>query len=40
MDYMSRKKIMHWDLKPDNILIKTMIEENYEIKIADFGLSV
>lgn len=28
-------QIIHWDLKTNNILI----DKNYNIKIADFGLS-
>ena len=34
--YLQRKRIMHRDIKPDNILF----DENYNTKIADFGLSV
>ena len=34
--YLQRKRIMHRDIKPDNILF----DEKYNTKIADFGLSV
>jgi serine/threonine protein kinase len=33
--YIGSKSIMHRDIKPDNILL----DENYNIKISDFGLS-
>ena len=34
--YLSSKSIMHRDIKPDNILF----DENYNVKISDFGLAV
>jgi len=41
LDYLERKKVVHRDIKPDNILINS-IEDNseYEIRIADFGFAV
>ena len=41
LDYLERKKVVHRDLKPDNVLINS-IEDNseYEIRIADFGFAV
>ena len=33
--YLHASKIVHWDLKPSNILIN----EDCEVKICDFGLS-
>ena len=35
MNYLNRKKVVHRDLKPSNILI----DENYDVKICDFGLA-
>jgi serine/threonine protein kinase len=41
MDFLTIKKIIHRDIKLDNILIRS-IEDNkeYEIRLADFGLSI
>jgi serine/threonine protein kinase len=40
LDFFEKKKVVHRDIKLDNILIK-QIEEGgiYEIRIADFGLA-
>lgn len=40
MDFIHKKYIIHRDLKLDNILITKIIDsEQYDVKIADFGLS-
>lgn len=40
LDFFQLKKIIHRDIKPDNILINS-IEDNseYEIRLADFGFA-
>ncbi|CAK86147.1 unnamed protein product (macronuclear) [Paramecium tetraurelia] len=38
LEYLHTKNIMHRDIKPENILLKDK-SENFEIKIADFGLA-
>jgi serine/threonine protein kinase len=40
LDFFHRKKIIHRDVKLDNVLI-TQIEDQttYEIRMADFGLA-
>ena len=37
--YIHECGIIHRDLKPENILIETYGEDNFQIKITDFGLS-
>jgi serine/threonine protein kinase len=40
MDFFEQKKIVHRDIKPDNILIKAIEDKvEYEIKVADLGLA-
>jgi serine/threonine protein kinase len=39
LNYIHRKNIIHRDIKPDNILINKIEEEQHEIRIADFGLA-
>lgn len=37
--YLHERNIMHRDLKPENILLKEQKDTEYDIKLADFGLS-
>ena len=40
LDFFRQKKIVHRDIKPDNILIKSIQDrEFYEVKIADLGFA-
>lgn len=41
IEYLSNLDIMHWDIKPENIILKFKNKKIYdnEIKIVDFGLS-
>jgi serine/threonine protein kinase len=39
MNYLHQNKIVHQDLKSDNILFKDVMEGTWTIKVADFGLS-
>ena len=40
VDFIHQKKLIHRDLKLDNVLIDEVHElENYNVKIADFGLA-
>jgi len=38
IEYLHKQNIAHRDLKPENLLVKS-IEDDTEVKIADFGLS-
>lgn len=41
LDFMQRKKVVHRDIKPDNVLINSIEDQSeYEIRIADFGFAV
>lgn len=39
LDFIHSQNIIHRDLKPDNILLHSVDHKNFEIRIADFGLS-
>lgn len=38
LEYIHAKGIMHRDIKPENLILKGL-ENNYDVKIADFGLA-
>ncbi len=41
LDFLQRKKVVHRDIKPDNVLINSIEDQSeYEIRIADFGFAV
>jgi serine/threonine protein kinase len=41
LDYFTIKKIVHRDIKLENILIKSIKDKTeYEVRIADFGLAI
>jgi serine/threonine protein kinase len=41
LDFFQHKKIVHRDIKMENILISSVEEKTeYEIRVADFGLAV
>lgn len=41
LDFMEQKKIIHRDIKPDNILVHSVVDSNEcEIRVADLGLAV
>jgi serine/threonine protein kinase len=39
MNYLHAKKVLHRDLKPQNILVSEHKDKKLDVKIADFGLS-
>ena len=39
LDYLDSKKLIHRDIKPDNILYSDYGEEQYVFQLADFGLA-
>jgi serine/threonine protein kinase len=38
-DFLHSNNIIHCDIKPDNILVKSSSPGNFDIRIADFGLA-
>jgi serine/threonine protein kinase len=40
IDFFHQKKIIHRDLKLDNILINLEEDGHYDIRVADFGLAI
>ena len=40
LDFFAQKKIIHRDIKLENILINKVDGDQYDIRVADFGLAV
>jgi serine/threonine protein kinase len=40
VNYLHAKKVIHRDIKLDNILINQIEDNNYDVRIADFGLGI
>ena len=40
LDFIHQKRIVHRDIKLDNVLINKVDEEEFNVKIADFGLAI
>ncbi len=40
IDFLNKRDIAHRDLKIDNILINKIVDGDYYVKIADFGLAI
>ena len=40
LDFFHQKKIIHRDIKLDNILINQVDGDHYDIRVADFGLGI
>lgn len=40
IDYLHKNSIVHRDIKLDNILINNISENEYDVKLADFGLAI
>ena len=41
LDFFQKKKVIHRDIKPDNILIKSIADKaEYEVRLADLGLAI
>lgn len=39
LNYMHLQQVTHRDMKPENILLVSQDEENFDIKIADLGFA-
>lgn len=39
LNYMHKKNIVHRDIKPENILLESSAEDNWNLKITDFGFA-
>lgn len=39
LNYMHKQKMTHRDLKPENVLLESDVDDNLNLKIADFGFS-
>ena len=39
LDFMHKRRIVHRDIKLDNILLNKVAEGHFDVKIADFGLA-
>ena len=40
MDFIHKKGVIHRDIKLENILIGRVDDDQFDVKIADFGLAV
>ena len=40
MNYAHKQNIIHRDIKPENVLLDILSDENYNLKIIDWGCSV
>ena len=40
LDQLDKNNIVHWDIKPDNILIHSEYEDQLDVRLGDFGSSM